>query len=226
MKKPKPRWTGIHKVEAILLLFIGLKLGDQIDWAWWWVLSPQWIWAAFRVTHSACSLFGSSRRLRRRQYRPGRAKWSLALRPGDALFFLFFVLKWTGHLSWSWFWVLSPLWFFKPLGILASRPLMKPTKRPRYEELIRNLEAYTVILTLTALVALRLDGHVSSWWWVAAVCAFYMVLAHIFSKRATVALSRRLHREKAKRRTRRNRDDTEERRPIRLEHEWLDPGRS
>lgn len=24
------------------LLFIGLKLMGQIDWSWWWVLSPLW----------------------------------------------------------------------------------------------------------------------------------------------------------------------------------------
>lgn len=226
MKKPKRRWTGIHKVEATLLLLVGLKLGGQLDWAWWWVLSPQWIWAAFRVAYSACGLFGSSQRLLRRQYKPGRAKWSLALRHGDALFILFFVLKWTGYLSWSWFWVLFPLWFFKPLGLLVSRPLMKPIKRRRYKALILDLESYTVIFTLTALVALRLDGHISSWWWVAAACVFYMVVAHAFAKRSTVALSRRLHREKAKRRARRERDDTEERRPIRSAWEVRDSGRS
>lgn len=226
MKKPKPWLTGIHKVDAALLLLVGLKLGGQLDWVWWWVLSPQWIWASFRVTHSACGLFGSSQRLLRRQYRPGWAKWSLALSHGDALFLLFFVLKWTGHLSWSWFWVLSPLWFFKPLGLLASRPLMKPTKRRRYKELILNMMSYTVAFTLTALVALRLDGHISSWWWVAAACGFYMILALVFSKRAIVALSKRLNREKAKRRARRNRDDTGAERPTRSEYEGLDPGRS
>lgn len=29
--------------DALTLLFIALKLGDVIDWSWWWVLSPQWI---------------------------------------------------------------------------------------------------------------------------------------------------------------------------------------
>lgn len=29
--------------SALLLLFIGLKLGGVIDWSWWWVLSPFWI---------------------------------------------------------------------------------------------------------------------------------------------------------------------------------------
>lgn len=27
----------------LLILFIGLKLTDNIDWSWWWVLSPLWI---------------------------------------------------------------------------------------------------------------------------------------------------------------------------------------
>ena len=27
----------------LALLFIGLKLGDVIDWSWWWVLAPIWI---------------------------------------------------------------------------------------------------------------------------------------------------------------------------------------
>lgn len=28
---------------ALLLLFIGLKLGKVIDWSWWWVLAPAWL---------------------------------------------------------------------------------------------------------------------------------------------------------------------------------------
>tara|TARA_R100001510_G_C7448186_1_gene74322 strand:+ start:195 stop:407 length:213 start_codon:yes stop_codon:yes gene_type:complete len=27
----------------VLLVFIVLKLTDQIDWSWWWVLSPIWL---------------------------------------------------------------------------------------------------------------------------------------------------------------------------------------
>lgn len=27
----------------LTILFIGLKLTDNIDWSWWWVLSPIWI---------------------------------------------------------------------------------------------------------------------------------------------------------------------------------------
>jgi hypothetical protein len=36
---------GIGFSGALTLLFIGLKLGNVIDWSWWWVLSPLWIWA-------------------------------------------------------------------------------------------------------------------------------------------------------------------------------------
>lgn len=25
------------------VLFVALKLTDQIDWSWWWVLSPFWL---------------------------------------------------------------------------------------------------------------------------------------------------------------------------------------
>lgn len=30
-------------VGLLTILFIGLKLGDNIDWSWWWVLSPLWL---------------------------------------------------------------------------------------------------------------------------------------------------------------------------------------
>ncbi len=29
--------------ELLLTLFIGLKLTNNIDWSWFWVLSPLWI---------------------------------------------------------------------------------------------------------------------------------------------------------------------------------------
>lgn len=35
--------SGIGFTSALALLFIGLKLGNVIDWSWWWVLSPFWI---------------------------------------------------------------------------------------------------------------------------------------------------------------------------------------
>ena len=30
-------------LQMLLLLFIGLKLADIIQWSWWWVLAPGWI---------------------------------------------------------------------------------------------------------------------------------------------------------------------------------------
>lgn len=34
---------GIGSVGLLTILFIGLKLGNVINWSWWWVLSPIWI---------------------------------------------------------------------------------------------------------------------------------------------------------------------------------------
>lgn len=28
--------------SLLTVLFIGLKLGEVIDWSWWWVLAPLW----------------------------------------------------------------------------------------------------------------------------------------------------------------------------------------
>ena len=30
-------------LTLLLVLFIGLKLTNYINWSWWWVLSPLWI---------------------------------------------------------------------------------------------------------------------------------------------------------------------------------------
>lgn len=34
---------GIGLSGLLTVLFIGLKLTNNIDWSWWWVLSPLWI---------------------------------------------------------------------------------------------------------------------------------------------------------------------------------------
>lgn len=33
---------GIGLLDALFLLFLGLKLGGVIDWSWWWVTAPLW----------------------------------------------------------------------------------------------------------------------------------------------------------------------------------------
>lgn len=34
---------GVGLTGLLTVLFVGLKLGNVIDWSWWWVLSPLWI---------------------------------------------------------------------------------------------------------------------------------------------------------------------------------------
>ena len=41
---------GISFTGALTILFIGLKLGNVINWSWWWVLSPIWISASIVIT--------------------------------------------------------------------------------------------------------------------------------------------------------------------------------
>ena len=44
---------GIGFCGMLTILFIGLKLTDQIDWSWIWVLSPLWLGAAFVLSTAA-----------------------------------------------------------------------------------------------------------------------------------------------------------------------------
>lgn len=37
---------GIGVCSATFIVFLVLKLTQQIDWSWWWVTSPLWIPAA------------------------------------------------------------------------------------------------------------------------------------------------------------------------------------
>ena len=34
---------GCQLTTVLLAIFVVLKLTDNIDWSWWWVLSPVWI---------------------------------------------------------------------------------------------------------------------------------------------------------------------------------------
>jgi hypothetical protein len=42
MQKQDPMKETRWFLTALLLLFIALKLTDQIQWSWWWVLAPAW----------------------------------------------------------------------------------------------------------------------------------------------------------------------------------------
>lgn len=35
--------VSLNFLEALFLLFLGLKLGNVIDWSWWWVFAPIWV---------------------------------------------------------------------------------------------------------------------------------------------------------------------------------------
>lgn len=37
--------------SILTIVFVVLRLTDNIDWSWWWVLSPLWISAALTVVH-------------------------------------------------------------------------------------------------------------------------------------------------------------------------------
>lgn len=41
MENNKPGGIGI--AGLLTIIFIVLKLTNNIDWSWWWVLSPIWI---------------------------------------------------------------------------------------------------------------------------------------------------------------------------------------
>lgn len=34
---------GIGLLGAVFIVFLVLKLTDQIDWSWWWITAPIWI---------------------------------------------------------------------------------------------------------------------------------------------------------------------------------------
>lgn len=44
MKAPRVRQDQpLTATQALALMLIGLKLAQEIDWSWWWVLAPIWL---------------------------------------------------------------------------------------------------------------------------------------------------------------------------------------
>ena len=37
------KYAGPSACTMLTILFIGLKLTNNIDWSWWWVLAPIWL---------------------------------------------------------------------------------------------------------------------------------------------------------------------------------------
>jgi len=52
--KFEPFCSPMGTSDAMLLLFMALKLCDVIDWSWWWVLSPLWITFVLFAILTAC----------------------------------------------------------------------------------------------------------------------------------------------------------------------------
>lgn len=203
MEKPKPKQGGMGKADALLLVFVGLKLGGQVDWNWLWVLSPYWIACAALMAVSRWRLSFSPSQTLMKKVPAGRARWSGRCRSSDAWFLLFLVLKWTGHLSWNWFWVLSPLWLLKPLGMLFAWP---SEERRKSEDLGLDLASSAINLILAVLIALRLEGHIPSWWWVAPAFPLSLIFGVFLAMRMNAVFFRRLLRERAERQERHRRE--------------------
>ena len=59
---------GIGFFGFLTLIFITLKLIGVINWSWWWVLSPMWIWIPlFFVIILIFAIRESDKRKRRRK---------------------------------------------------------------------------------------------------------------------------------------------------------------
>lgn len=52
--------TGTLFLELLFLLFLGLKLGNVIDWSWWWVFSPLWLPAGLVVLLIGLAFLGAA----------------------------------------------------------------------------------------------------------------------------------------------------------------------
>lgn len=51
--------TNKESLCALTLVFVLLKLCNQLAWSWWWVLSPLWITPVFFIACVAGLAFGA-----------------------------------------------------------------------------------------------------------------------------------------------------------------------
>jgi len=65
MSENPNRSGGVSFVSLLLLLFIGLKLGNVIGWSWWWVLAPAWAPLALVLLLSAALVILTRKRDRK-----------------------------------------------------------------------------------------------------------------------------------------------------------------
>lgn len=48
--------SGLNLSAVLFIIFLILKLTDNIDWSWWWVTSPLWIPVGIAVGIGALAL--------------------------------------------------------------------------------------------------------------------------------------------------------------------------
>ena len=48
--------SGLNLSGVLFIIFLILKLTDNIDWSWWWVTSPLWIPVCIAVGIGALAL--------------------------------------------------------------------------------------------------------------------------------------------------------------------------
>ena len=58
--------SGIGFVGLLTIVFIVLKLIGQVDWSWWWVLSPIWI-SAILIVSVVVFMFALEKRMKDKQ---------------------------------------------------------------------------------------------------------------------------------------------------------------
>ena len=58
MKNKKVRNSGMGFISVLTLIFILLKLTNNISWSWIWVLSPIWITAVLLIIIFAVIMIG------------------------------------------------------------------------------------------------------------------------------------------------------------------------
>jgi len=56
--KEKATSGGVGFLSLLFLLFLGLKLGNVIDWSWWWVFAPLWVPVALFVVFIGLAFLG------------------------------------------------------------------------------------------------------------------------------------------------------------------------
>ena len=91
-------------LRAITFIFIILKLDGTITWSWWLVTAPAWSVVALVY------IIGTVQFIERRIRMSKDDKYKIIRVILTLILLIFIVLKLTHIISWSWWWVTSPIW--------------------------------------------------------------------------------------------------------------------